>query len=90
VAFLWMAEAARRAGLALDADVLKALEPDPLGPVHDSRRGVFRLLPARWRGIGEPTHQPQSLHESARARRADASLRYAPPNLEAFLRREAP
>ena len=86
-AFLWMAEAAQRAGLALDEDVLKSLEPDPRGPIHDSRSGLFRFLPARWRDIGDDKHQPQSLHESARARHADKALGYAPENLVEYLKR---
>ena len=86
VAFLWMAQAAQRAGLALDDDVLKSLEPDPRAPVHDSRRGFFSFLPAKWRPIGEPTHQPQTLHESVLARHADSSLAYAPPNLVEYMK----
>ena len=86
-AFVWMAERAQRAGLALDPVYLKGLEPDPACPVHDSRAGLFRLLPAAWREIGAATHQPQDVHPSALARRADPTRRYAPPNLAAFLER---
>ncbi|HEX2021575.1 MAG TPA: DUF2235 domain-containing protein [Candidatus Thermoplasmatota archaeon] len=86
VAFLWMAQRAQEAGLALDPFVLKSLEADPRGPVHESRRGLFKLLPAAEREIGAASHQPQSVHESAMARRADPALGYAPANLERHLK----
>jgi uncharacterized protein (DUF2235 family) len=86
VAFEWMAARAAESGLALDPLYLKTLAPDPRAPLHDSRSGIMRLLPAAWRTIGAATHQPQALHASAKARRADPTLRYAPPNLEGQLR----
>jgi hypothetical protein len=86
VALLWMASRASAAGLALDEAYLKALAPDPRAPLHDSRRGLFRWMPAAWRDIGAPTHQPQSVHESALARRGDAAMAYAPENLARFLK----
>lgn len=42
ITLLWMVERARRYGLALDVG---DADPDALGPRHDSRRGVYRLLP---------------------------------------------
>lgn len=84
-ALLWMAERAERAGLALDETYLKTIEPDPACPVHDSRDGLFRFLPAGWREMGAPTHQPQTVHPSAIARHADPSAKYAPENLVRYL-----
>lgn len=87
VAFLWMAERAQAAGLALDPLCLKERAPDPRAPAHDSRRGLFRFLPATSRVMGDAAHQPQDVHPSALARHADPSASYAPENLVRFLGR---
>ncbi len=84
VALLWMAERAVECGLAVDLDGLRqAARPAGGGRLHDSRRGIFRLLPSGARSIGG--RSAESVHESVLRRRADPSQRYAPPNLEAYL-----
>jgi len=68
IALEWMIGRARVAGLAFDAAALEAypLRPDPLGPLHDSKTGLYRLSAGIERAIGsDPT---QSLHESVLAR----------------------
>ena len=84
VALLWMAERAVECGLAVDLDGLRqAARPAGGGRLHDSRRGIFRLLPSGVRAIGG--RSAESVHESVLRRRADPSQRYAPLNLEAYL-----
>ncbi len=49
---LWMVERASRVGLAFDGARLRRMtRPRPMGALHESRRGVFRLFPAYGRCI---------------------------------------
>ena len=60
ISLAWMTERARDAGLGFEPDHLQrrsppidpairvtgsAIDPDPRGPIHESRRGLYRLLP---------------------------------------------
>jgi uncharacterized protein (DUF2235 family) len=81
----WMIEEARGCGLAFDQEVIDdyPLRSDPLGTLHDSKVGLYRLTRPFLRSIGgDPT---QSLHPAALAR-WDADPTYRPPQLRAFLR----
>lgn len=79
IALEWMIGKARAAGLAFDAAATAAypLKPDPLGELHNSKTGVYRLTAGIDRAIGaDPT---QSVHPSVRARwEADPGYRPAP------------
>jgi len=101
IALDWMLSRARAAGLALDKEAMDAhpLHPDPLGPLHDSKRGLYRLTEGTDRAIGlvarapdEPGDAPrppdptQSLHPSV-LERWDADAGYRPPGLREFFRR---
>lgn len=82
IAFAWLLEKARACGLGIDP---VATDPDPLGPIVESRKGFYRLIPKYYRPIADPvvagrTHE--SLHPSV-ARRYRARP-YRPPNLEAY------
>jgi uncharacterized protein (DUF2235 family) len=50
----WMLDRARDAGLALDTAAIAAhpLTLDPLAPLHDSKKGLYRLTPGIDRSIG--------------------------------------
>jgi uncharacterized protein (DUF2235 family) len=95
----WMLDKARGAGLALDQDVSSAiaLDPDPLAPLHDSKKGLYKAT----RGIDRPiglkpraggedgppvADRTQSLHPSVLAR-WDADASYRPTNLADYFRR---
>lgn len=72
VALHWMAENARDAGLAIDMDALQnEHKPDALAPIHESRKGFYRIWCAAHR---EPN--AKALHTSVRERwKADHSYR---------------
>lgn len=100
VALAWMMGKARDAGLALEPETAAAypVVPDPLGQLHNSSRGLYRLLPGLDRTIGvavtkdgdpapgEPLDSRQSVHESVR-RRWDEDPTYRPKALGDYFRR---
>lgn len=68
IALEWMIGRARAAGLAFHAGAIAAypLRPDPLGPLHNPKTGLYRFTAGIERAVGDdPT---QSLHESVLAR----------------------
>ncbi len=94
VALRWMVERARSYHLGVDESVLTgerpvaslelSMRPDPLGRLHDSRIGVYRLLPPLHRSIGtqDPAHEYAA--SSARRRREEDAA-YAPAALMDYL-----
>jgi hypothetical protein len=86
IALDWMIGKARSAGLAFDSQAMAAypLHGNPLGKLHDSKTGLYRLTPGIDRVIGsDPT---QSLHPSVRQRwEGDAS--YRPASLRNYFKR---
>jgi hypothetical protein len=97
----WMVEKARGAGLAFDQAALKAHEirPSALGPLHNSKVGLYRLTAGIDRRIGisrndsrtssdarESTDPTQSLHETVRER-WDGDATYRPENVREYLKR---
>ena len=84
IALEWMIGKARAAGLAFDAAAIEAypLKPDPLGELHNSKTGLYRLTAGIDREIGaDPT---QSIHPSVRSR-WDADPGYRPASLKKVL-----
>ena len=79
----WMLGKARDAGLALDQGAIAThpLFPDPSGPIHESRTGIYRLMTEITRPID--TRGSQLVHSSAIAR-WDADPDYCPKNLSAW------
>lgn len=89
----WMVDRARSCGLAFQADAFPeptpdggptgtgpVFAPDPLGALHDSRNGIYRVLPPARRTIGgEPTGH-EYVASTALTRMAGDPT-YAPPNL---------
>jgi len=93
----WMLGKASGAGLLFDADVLTAnpLVLDPRAPIHNSKTGLYRLVPEFDRVIGlatidkKPTDQldaTQQLHPSVLAR-WDADASYRPEALRRYFKR---
>jgi hypothetical protein len=93
----WMIEKARASGLAFDAEVVaaNALTVEPRAGIHDSKTGLYNLVPEYDRVIGlatidrKHTDQPdatQSLHPSVLAR-WDADPGYRPESLKRYFRR---
>ncbi len=92
LSLVWMAARAEEYGLALRADAftpaggwgtpgssLPAVEPDELGPIHESRNRLYRLIPPYVRPIGRIDGRNE--HVAASARRRHEKLDYAPANL---------
>lgn len=98
ITLLWMMERASRAGLVVNrdhflsgdaaedvaSDPTTSLTPNPLGPIHDARKGVYRLHP--------PYHRPLdsldgSWVSSTAIRRFESMPGYKPRNLERYLTR---
>ncbi|MEX0778776.1 MAG: DUF2235 domain-containing protein [Balneolales bacterium] len=88
----WMIGKAKGAGLAFDAAVLDALplSPDPLGKLHNSRKGFYRLSRGIDRTVGASEKQSQDLapkdellHGSV-IRRWDGNPGYRPVSLAAY------
>ena len=90
----WMMTKATAAGLAFDAEVLTAnpLALDPRAPIHNSKTGLYRLVPEFDRVIGRATidkvltekpDSTQKLHPSVLAR-WDADPSYRPEALNRY------
>ncbi len=95
VALLWLAERAREHGVefkpgrltagAVDAAGLP-ITPSFAGPIVDSRKGLYRLLPAYHRLAKTSLNDGpgQSLATSVISRLGDARLEYKPPGIGAY------
>jgi uncharacterized protein (DUF2235 family) len=82
-ALLWMLASAKRAGLALDADVLKVLDTheDHTQKETDSRTAFYKLQPKLQRAIGATPHKTEYFHKSLLQRWHDVHD-YRPEPLE--------
>jgi len=102
ISLLWMADRARGSGLTFEPDCFarrsgvaaedvrqlgKVVAPDPLGHLHESRVGLYRLLPRYVRSIGtvDAEHEYAAAPAIARQRTAD----YESPNLADYVRNGA-
>ena len=98
IALLWMVERAREAGLAFRADQFtsapgdvdqdarrlgRQVAPDALGAMHESRKGAYRLMPARPRSLAGVDGGSAA---SSAARRRREREDYDPPHLAEFLK----
>jgi uncharacterized protein (DUF2235 family) len=96
IALEWMISKAQGAGLAFDAPAIAShpLHPDPLGVMHDSKTGVYRLSAGIDRRIGavsgdgetESADPTQSVHDSV-IERWDRDVTYRPESLRQYFRR---
>lgn len=109
IALLWMVDRARACGLAFDPDHFvragpagadperRALghevAPDPLGALHDSRKGIYRLRPPRERALlganGSPGADGTAVASTA-IRRHNDDEGYRPASLEGYLAAAGP
>ena len=98
IALLWMADRASASGLALDPERLRPCDvpgddprrvtatcvaPDALGPLHTSRKGLYRLL-RRYRRPITPDYLTCEAVASSAIRRLDQAADYRPPALENY------
>lgn len=98
-AFRWMAEKAEAVGLALDGHYVDTVTaPDPLGPLHESRKFPYTLIPVHHRPIGAGVPKDQSVHlgesqetlDASALARYEADPTYRPPELVKYLRAHSP
>jgi hypothetical protein len=100
LALSWMCDRAREAGLDINTALNAAypMRPDPLGKLHNSKTGLYRLTAGNDRVIGlaartdtQPdedtiqTDPTQSLHSSV-LQRWDANRSYRPKNLRDYFK----
>jgi hypothetical protein len=98
IALHWMMDRATKCGLAFDAQALApssgaASTPDtyvgdPLGQLHESRKGFYKLLRPYVRSIGVTDSAHEYVASSA-VRRHDELPAYTPPGLVAYLNHSA-
>lgn len=86
LALIWLKEKAEAHGLAFDEMRLKALRPDGFGEVHESRRGIYKLLASRIRRLGQQA-STEAVHPCVIERQRNSQPPYRPANLMAYLRR---
>ncbi|MGW5974734.1 DUF2235 domain-containing protein [Streptomyces sp. NPDC055186] len=105
ITLLWMVAQARRYGLEFDTEALSkagprdmnpdrgidfGVRPDPMGTVHNSRRGPYRLARPWHRPIGQAAEDQgrldgcEYLSETAKDRH-DRDASYRPPKLTRYL-----
>lgn len=94
IALAWMKENARAEGLVFNPSAEQAypIRPDPRAPLHNSRKGIYRLTSGIDRPIGVDAKTgavdvTQTIHPSV-LERWDADPAYRPPSLRAHLRRQ--
>jgi uncharacterized protein (DUF2235 family) len=105
VALVWMTERARESGLEFQSTFVQRwsgtsagelsesaapIEPDPLGLLHDSRTGFYRLLPRRRRTLVDLPGSAAAAVASSAIQRLDKTSGYAPRNLQEYLSGAAP
>ena len=71
---IWMLENAEKHGLRLKPGWQADLKPDPLGQIHESREGFWRL----WRPAIRQIPQGAKIHSSVRTR-MEGTKDYSPP-----------
>lgn len=74
----WMIGEASEAGIAFEERFVSQIRPDAQAPLHDSLKGVFKVLRTRPRNIPDLDDPSSGLHESARARRSRPPITQAP------------
>lgn len=93
----WMVTRARLAGLEFDQAYLDAVcQPDALGPLHESRTGPYKLIPALSRPIGEVVPEREALYtppgatqqhlDEATERRFERDSSYRPAGVVKYMR----
>ncbi|OXM69899.1 DUF2235 domain-containing protein [Amycolatopsis vastitatis] len=86
LALRWMTDRAHHCGLAFEPDVFAGLYPgNPLGALHDSLNGFFRLFGRVVRSIGTVDPQSEFAASTAVCRHEHQPPPYRPDNLVAYL-----
>ena len=90
VAFEWMVQQARSCDLWFEQETVDAIVADanPLGVLHNSMTGLYRLTPGKLREIGNAAYANQSVNAAA-LRRLEEMPAYKPKNLLDYLERPA-
>jgi uncharacterized protein (DUF2235 family) len=82
LALVWMKEKAEAHGLAFDELKLKTIRSDGFSMMHESRRGIYKLLPGRTRRLGqEASTETEAVHPCVIERQKHGQPSYQPENL---------
>lgn len=85
ISLLWMVDRAYSCGLAFDTDALDPQPlPDPLGMLHNSRKGIYQLVPPFKRPIGK-TDREHEYAASTAVKRHEQMPHYKPARLTTYL-----
>ena len=85
----WLAQKASACGLDLDWTYLERVtKPDPMGTLHNSRTGIYRIMPSHMRTIDNGKGKNESVSDSAVERMERSGGKYAPKNLVDYLERQ--
>ncbi len=79
ISLKWMLENARDKGLRLRNGWEDSLNPDPLGAIQESRRGMWRV----WRPVQRRIPESAKIHSSVPRRMENSGNPYSPSNLPA-------
>lgn len=77
IALKWMLKNAQERGLRLMEGWENNLRPDPSGPIHESRKGLWRI----WRPVVRHLPQSAKIHVSVSERMKNLENKYQPQNL---------
>jgi uncharacterized protein (DUF2235 family) len=82
----WMVAKARAAGLDFDDRNLSArVRPDPFGPLHNSKTGIYLVAGTYEREIGKDPSGCEAVSSTAVERHLDQRAAYRPRNLISYL-----
>jgi len=82
----WMVEKVSPLGLEFDTDYLSFFKSNPLGPMYESRTGMYKLLPKHIRPIGTKKTQNESVYSGVKQRTASKKHKYKPTNFLQYLK----
>lgn len=82
----WMVEMLTPLGLQFDKKYLSFFKSNPLGPMYESRKGMYRLLPKHIRPMGTKKMHNESLYSGVHKRVKRKDPKYKPKNLIEYLK----
>ena len=77
IALEWMLDKAIGCGLKTTGTLKSSISPDPLGAIHESRKGFWRF----WRPSIRCIPKGARIHPSVHARMKNSEMDYDPPNV---------
>jgi uncharacterized protein (DUF2235 family) len=89
VSLQWMISRASACGLAFhEADMRQTVRPNPLGPVHDSKVGLYKFTRGFDRPLGSESASTEAVHRAVVRRTQESDPGYSPKNVAAYMTRD--